>query len=272
MELFDFLQSLDPGAIPGQTKVHLAVWNGREDPLDKFIDGDFEEWQRWQTKRNFQRDIVVSLIALPGRSRWLFAGCFDSENVKWKQRQELYHYDLVKRSATDELTGRLVVKFERTGRQSYLRAENWLEEMTVSEIFAKKMTVPGFPGFQRICLTKSQLDRIIINDVASWKSALSSVGGVYLIADLVTGKGYVGSASGDSGFWARWSSYSATGHGGNKELKRLLKDQGGEYASNFQFSILETADNRSAPEDILGRESHWKSVLLSRAPFGYNAN
>jgi len=272
MELFYFLQSLDPDVLASNSKVHLAVWNGREDPLDKFIDGDFEEWQRWQTKRNFQRDFVVSLIALPGRSRWLFAGCFNSTGVKWKKRQELYHYDLEIRDATYELAGRLVVDFERTGRQSYLRAENWLDEMTVSEIFAKKMTVPGFPGFQRVCLSKSQLDRVIINDVSSWRSALSSVGGVYLIADIVTGKSYVGSASGENGFWARWSSYSATGHGGNKELKRLLKDRGGEYAANFQFSILETADSRSAPEDILERENHWKSVLLSRTPFGYNAN
>lgn len=272
MKLFELLQSLDQELSPDDCKVHLAVWNGREDPLDKFIDGDFEEWQQWQTKRNFQRDQVVSLIALPGRSRWLFAGCFDSESVEWKERKDLYFYNLTRRKPTEELSGRLVVKFERTGRQSYLRAENWIEEMIVSELHPQPMTVPDFPGFQWVCLGKTQLDRVIINEVPGWKSALASVGGVYLISDLKTGKGYVGSAYGENGFWGRWSSYSANGHGGNKELKKLLKDQGIEYSAHFQFSILETADGRTAPEDIIERENHWKSALLSRTPFGYNAN
>lgn len=272
MKLFNLLQSLDPGLSPKHTKVHLAVWNGRENPLDKFIDGDFDEWQQWQTKRNFQRDLVISLIALPGRFRWLFAGCFDSESAEWNEEYELYHYDLVQRKLTADLLGRLVVKFERTGRQSYLRAENWVEEMTVAELFPQRIAVSDFPGFQWVCLGKSQLDRVIVNEVASWKSALSSVGGVYLISDLHTGKNYVGSAYGDSGFWGRWSSYSFTGHGGNKELRKLLRERGADYAANFQFSILETADGRAAPEDIIERESHWKVVLLSRTPFGYNAN
>ena len=35
--------------------------------------GDFDEWQTWQTRRNFEREFVLSLIQLPERNKWLFA-------------------------------------------------------------------------------------------------------------------------------------------------------------------------------------------------------
>lgn len=256
MNLFTFLQSLDPEISPNETKIHLAVWNGQVDPLDTFVDGEFEEWQSWQTRKNFQRDFVVSLIALPGRSRWLFAGCFDSESVQWRQRSERFNYNLTERKGAESFVGRLIVEFERTGRQSYLRADNWLEEMKLAEILAEKFQVPEFPGFQWIFIDKAKLDRVVFNDVSSWRSALSSVGGVYLITDKATGRKYVGSATGEYGFWGRWCEYSKDGHGSNKELRALLGQKGAEYATNFQYSILETADSRSAPEYVLEREGH----------------
>lgn len=79
------------------------------------------------------------------------------------------------------------------------------------------------------------------------------------------------SATGEAGIWGRWCSYSKTGHGGNHELVALLREKGEEYASNFVFGVLETADTRASESDVLGRESHWKELLLSRV-HGYNAN
>ncbi len=59
---------------------------------------------------------------------------------------------------------------------------------------------------------------------------------------MKTGKQYVGSAYGGDGIWHRWVRYAKDGHGGNKEIKDLLKVKGRKYPSNFQFSVLEVCD------------------------------
>jgi hypothetical protein len=69
--------------------------------------------------------------------------------------------------------------------------------------------------------------------------------------------------------WQRWTTYAITGHGGNEELKTLLKDKGESYKFNFQFSILEICDFRSIVDE---RERYWKTALQSNVPFGYNKN
>ena len=51
----------------------------------------------------------------------------------------------------------------------------------------------------------------------------------------------------------------------------MLKEMGRDHADKFQFSILETGDSRATDDEIMARESHWKSVLLSRE-FGLNLN
>jgi len=65
--------------------------------------------------------------------------------------------------------------------------------------------------------------------------------------------------------------YATFGHGGNKELRQLLRAKGDEYANNFQFSLLEVCDINANPDYIISRESHWKDVLLTRE-FGLNRN
>ena len=51
------------------SKVHLAVWNGEEDPVDVFLAGDFEEWQSWQSRRNFQRKYIDFAHEIPNSPR-----------------------------------------------------------------------------------------------------------------------------------------------------------------------------------------------------------
>jgi len=72
MRIADLLTFLDQQVAPEKTKVHLATWNGREDPLEVYLSGNFHEWQRLQTRRNLERPFVLSLIALTGRDQWLF--------------------------------------------------------------------------------------------------------------------------------------------------------------------------------------------------------
>jgi len=105
----------------------------------------------------------------------------------------------------------------------------------------------------------------------SWKSALSNVQGIYLLTNRQKGKLYVGSAYGEDNFWQRWGEYIKTGHGYNKELKKLKEKHDEDYFKNFSFSILEVFKNTADPDEIIKRESHWKKVLSSRE-FGYNSN
>jgi hypothetical protein len=271
MRLFQIIQTLDAQITPERCKVHLAGWNGRENPRDVYLSGDFGEWQSWQSKRNFERDFVVSLIALPRANHWLFAGAYDAMGCEWVAQEKAYRYELRRRTELEELEGRLIVRFKRTGRQSYLYGEN-CRDAEVAEILPEKMRIAEFPGYSWAMLSKQQLDIVVRQQVGSWKSALSAVAGVYVIADRATGKLYVGSATAGEGLWSRWCAYVTTGHGDNRELRYLLKTEGDAYADNFQFGVLEIADTHASQQDVLDRESYWKALLQTRVPHGYNAN
>ncbi|SRR5258706_9615806 len=271
MQLFQILQLLDAEVAPDRCKIHLAGWNGKEDPLDVYLEGQFDEWQSWQSKKNFERPLVVSLIALPG-NKWLFAGVHNSESCEWIEEHNMHRYRLSRRIGPNELDGRLILQFERPGRQSYLLGENWSQVIEVAEIQPEKMCVAKFPGYSSTMLTKRHLDIVVKQAIESWRSALANVAGVYVIADRRTGRLYIGSATGGEGIWSRWCAYSATGHGGNSELRELLWREGEPYAENFHFGVLEIADTHASIDDILLRESHWKDLLITRAPYGYNAN
>ncbi|WP_141770140.1 GIY-YIG nuclease family protein [Bacillus massilinigeriensis] len=91
-----------------------------------------------------------------------------------------------------------------------------------------------------------------------WKTALENVKGVYVIFDKKTGKKYVGSAYGESGIWSRWEQYISNGHGGNKELVKLMNDKGHDYAKeNYKFTLLEYHPMFTPDEKIIFRENFW---------------
>jgi len=270
MILFDLLKISIPLIREDDCKIHLAVWNGIDDPVDLFLSGSFEEWQSTQSKKNFERRYIISLLQLPGVNRWLFAGGFISDGHEYIEEEKFYKYKTTEIGSFRPLAGRLVVNFRRSGRQSYLDAENWADCITVNELKPEKIVIEEFSGYNNIRLSNKRLEIVISQCIQSWKGALSNVSGVYLITDTKTGQLYVGSATGEGGIWQRWSDYANNGHGGNKELKALLKVNGRLYSNNFQYSVLEIADTTSSDKDVLRRESHWKDILCSRQ-HGYNA-
>jgi hypothetical protein len=271
MRIFDFLALMDVIVTPERTKVHLATWKGEDNPLDVYLAGQFSEWQRWQTKRNFERSLVVALINLPGQNKWLFGGAYSAAGSEWLEMHKSYYYQLTELSTCAEMNGRLVASFERPGRQSYLNAERWNDQILLNEVLPERLRIAEFPGYRAIDLSKEELDIITAQSIESWRAALASVAGIYLISDGKTGKLYVGSATGEGGIWQRWLAYSATGHGGNVELKELMRGEGISRSLYFRFSVLEIADIHESRESIIRRESHWKSVLLSRE-HGLNSN
>ena len=275
MNAFHLLQMLLPDLTPKNSKLHFAITNGKENPLDVYYQGDFQEWQRQQLKRNFDRKYVVSFIAMPTPNLWLFAGVHLSDIPT--QREDCIYYPLVEIQETKELDGRLIISFDKKNvdnkfvRQSYLLTENWVEKLNVAEVLAQALDFAKFPSFKSVHISFSQLKTIVKKSLSDWQSALSSVAGVYLIADKNSGKLYVGSATGEGGIWQRWAEYATNLHGNNRQLIELKKQFGDVPFENFYFSILEIADTHSSENEILVRESHWKNVLLTRQ-FGYNDN
>ncbi len=265
IKLTDFLKASKIDVDMGNYKVHLATG----DPLEAFFSNTFKKWQEYQTQRNFQCKMVISLIELR-RDKWLFAGVYKILGHK-KVSDKHIDYSTALLAGQDDLIGRIVVHHNRIGRASYLIGKQDGGEFEVAEILPTRLTIENFPGYNSVCISNTRLQSIIEQGVQTWHGALSSVKGVYLITDNSCGKQYVGSAVGSSGIWQRWSDYANDGHGGNKELKAVLKEKGVDHKNHFQYSILEIADTHSTDDQIRSRETFWKEVLRSKE-FGYNSN
>lgn len=122
-----------------------------------------------------------------------------------------------------------------------------------------------FPGFDDLVLGYPQLQAIMREHrYASWRTALSSVIGIYLITDTKDGRNYVGKADGGDNIRQRWSAYAANGHGGNVELRGLDPE-------HFRFSLLRVFDPSTPTRTIDKSESHFKIALDSRK-HGLNRN
>lgn len=259
--LLDLLKTAGIELNLNSLKIHLACWNGREHPIDEYYAGRFQAWQEEQGRRNFECDQVLGLIDM-GKSNWLFTGIYKVHGCKKLDTSFQYNTELL--PGQNDLIGRIIVHHKRS-RASYV----WYKpEMAfpINEITRKKLSIEEFPGYNAVIISHSRLKLIIEQKIASWHGALANIKGIYLITDTSTGKHYVGKASGCDGIWQRWCSYAKSGHGGNEELKKILKENGSDHTNNFQYSILEIL---ASDLDIIARELYWMNALQSRE-FGLN--
>ncbi len=206
----------------------------------------------------------------PPRLWMVFVRESGSEARLWKvleNRGELSNdgmrrlFDLVETGIMGDLAGRLVIDW-RSPRTW------WLNGPTVADYQVKSIAdaepVP-FPGFDYLILSYSALQAVIREPrYASWRTALGSVMGVYLITDTRTGRHYVGKADGKQNILQRWNAYAATGHGNNEKLIPL--DPG-----TFRFSLLRVFDPSTPREVVDQAESHFKEALDTRT-HGLNGN
>jgi hypothetical protein len=257
-------------------KIHCATpASSNSKPLEAFFDGKFKEWQAHQTKKNFGCKYILSLIHL-GNDRWLFAGVYavmgSPKRGKWEGNgTDHWRYPTREVNGLEHLTGKAMVQFKRPGQQAYMWGGEYVDKLFLVELLNQRMTIGDCPGYKSILLSYRMLQTVVRESNPSWQSALSNVAGVYLITDTSDGKLYVGSAYGGKGIWQRWVAYAKNGHGGNKEIKKLLSDKGSSHTKYFQFSLLEVCDLDSAKEYVIEREAHWKEVLKTRE-FGLNKN
>lgn len=166
-------------------------------------------------------------------------------------------YDLTLQDTLSDLIGKLFIDWG-------LGALAWIQyadrnNKPVTEL-RMAFQEPAFPGFLNFIQALSKLENV----PKSWIAALRSSGGVYLLTCPKTKEQYVGSATGEEGFWGRWQDYVHTGHGGNLGLKS-------RDPSDYQVSILEVAGTSATTDDILTMEGRWQSKLQSRE-MGLNRN
>ena len=257
----------------GNYKIHCAIDNKRSEwrPLEQYYCGTFELGQSQQSQKNFECDYIISLINLSNSRRWLYVGVYRVAGVRDASDFDGFVYDLKRLPNLEHLDGRTVIDFTKDFRASYLVGKNYEDQLLVNSILAERLSISDFPGFNRVLLSFEMLRSVIRQDHPSWRTGLSNVSGIYVITDTHNGLQYVGSAYGGVGIWQRWMEYAKSGHGGNKELRQILKAEGDQYAMNFQFALVEVCDINSGSDYIISRECHWKNVLLSRE-FGYNHN
>jgi hypothetical protein len=269
------LSQISPIAHPERYKLHLACWNGSNQPLDVFVQNrtEWDNWNRWRGARDdFNRPFIYSLIDFyPEKDRWLFGGAYRVLSRKDVKNAPGYGIELLEESRS--LIGRLKISFRRPARAKAVMLEKHYNDLIVSEILPSSYSGEVFCGYDRIDIGFAMLESIIAIQRPDWKAALEHAKGVYLITDTNNGKRYVGSAYGGTGLWSRWACYIDTGHGYNDELTRLIAAFGLEYArQHFRFALLDHYTPKTDDNLIIQREMYWKQVLLSRGQYGYNKN
>jgi hypothetical protein len=165
-------------------------------------------------------------------------------------------YDLMLESRLEDFIGKMLIDWGTGNRAWIQRADKRNKEIVE---LRRRFKEDDFPGFLNFAKSLSDLDKL----PTGWINVLKSSKGIYLLTCPKTKEHYVGSATGDAGFWGRWQDYS-NGHGGNVTLKS-------RDPSDYQVSILEVAGSALTTEDILKAEQLWKLKLQSRE-MGLNRN
>ena len=263
----------DEGVDPDDVKLvrHQDTrWTGRPSPYQLWIadDGRLDLYQQIQKRPVFQgARVLASFVATP-LDETLFVGLYDIKGVgtaapglldpiSERDVGGLHLYELMPAQQLAEYRGRVIIEWGLGYRSWVQLARN--QNKAVVEI-RRAVGEPPFPGFLDFCERMSGLAAV----PSSWRIALSSVSGVYLLSCPDTGKQYVGSAHGSGGFWGRWEEYVASGHGGNRRMQ-------GIPAADYQISVLEVASSSAGIDALVKMETRWKLKLLSRK-FGLNAN
>lgn len=238
----------------------------------------FDRMTLWCTQKSLlhKGEILIGLARL-SHNKWLLVKIYEilDEDYTIKNSADRYTFKVL--DEYSQFFGRvlLIVNSDRTLTYPVHSLANIerRKEYEVCEILNNEMEDNGFNGYDNVCLSFAELERIVNRQQQDWFNSLSNQKGVYLITDKHNGKLYVGSATAEKGMlFARWSNYVKNGHGGNKDLIKLVNEKGFNYVKeNFQYSILENYNSKVDDNFILRRERFWKNILQS-IEFGYNKN
>jgi hypothetical protein len=251
--------------------------------LSELVDaGLMDLYQSYQPRAVFECDYIISFLGWEG-SKARFLGVYkvagrknasektyadgDKRPLPWFENSDGYFYELEDVPGLEDLKLRIVIHWPEPA----LAWHRYLRDLEIVEIlpvgYEKK-----FPGYFDLVLSYPKLVKVINdeNTYRDWHRMLSAVKGIYLITDTRTGLQYVGSAYGAEGILGRWKAYASSPDGGNKKLQDLLAADPA-YASNFQFSILQTLDPNLTDPEVIAWENLYKQKLGPRA-YSLNAN
>ena len=229
--------------------------------------GELLKYQAKQSSNVFEKcDYIASFVGTE-QSRAVFIGMFKVDGIE--TTEDGFEYDLNEVDGFDDFKERLVIDWGKNA----IAWHQWVNTnpKEIVELLPKGY-LGEFPGLLNFTLDYSELKKLGENLSANreWYLQLSSINGIYLILDKVTGNQYIGSAYGKDGIWQRWRDYSKTGHGGNELLKSLcLIDN--QYFKNFQFTILQSLPSNLSSTDVIAIENLYKRKLGTRV-FGLNKN
>ncbi|MDQ0733139.1 GIY-YIG nuclease family protein [Arthrobacter sp. B1I2] len=212
--------------------------------------------------------IWLNFLATSGR-RARFITAFENHGEVHGERTDIWRFfDLRPSPVFSAMADRLVIEWT-ADTVNWAKAGETASLMPVVEI-ADPQTEP-FPGFDLLLISYGELQAVVADDrYSQWRTALSSVQGIYLISDTKTGKLYVGKADGAERFLGRWSGYAKNGHGGNVALRELAGADA-DHARHFRFSILRVFAPSATTAQVDAAEAHFKRALLSRQT-GNNRN
>ena len=261
-----------------RTKIRLNTYNGDKNPIDEFKKNPqlLLNWNYWNNKPYKKDQISIGLVNM-GNHKWFLFTVGVIKNVLEKPIHSVdgingvqVEYETLEKYS--DLYGRVVLNYHNKSRELFRNAD-LIDELEVKEILPCVFTGFDFPGYDNVSLSYEQLETIVNGNYPSYHNALENQKAVYLQTDTATGKLYVGSATSKYGMLlARWRTYVRNGHGGNKDLIKLVEENGFDYIKkNFQYTILENFNSKVDDEYVLTRESYWKDVFQSRK-FGYNKN
>ena len=107
------LSTVLPIPNPKDYKVHLACWNGENQPLDVFVrdPGEWDSWNTWRSgKDEFNRPYILALIDFyPEPGVWLFGGVYKVLSRGGANQSHSYEVEGVPDHG--ELVGRLKIRF-----------------------------------------------------------------------------------------------------------------------------------------------------------------
>lgn len=130
-----------------QYKLHLACYNGKEEPLDVFL-RDNSQWLGWNEfrsgKNDFNREFIFCMIKdYHHQDQWIFGGVLRvvERFPDWKETGRGYRVEMTE--ILEEFRGRLIIDFHRYQgmRGRSFRMETFFKDMSVHEILDKPYEV-----------------------------------------------------------------------------------------------------------------------------------
>lgn len=214
--------------------------------LYKYERQTFLDYQREQSKPIYDNiDFIVTFLGESSKEARMIGvyknnGKLNIPNINCDN----HIYDLIEAEGFDTLKEKVIIDWGDATISWHQYYSNIKEVIRIEPGMMNTDGIPYFKSYSDININYEQLKTIIEREPDEWKKALQSVNAIYMIIDDNNGKQYIGSTyaqkgNKSGGIWNRWSTYIQTGgHGNNVNLKKILDENGAEYAKNFRWIII----------------------------------